>query len=208
MLIDLAQRVKAAAAPDLRVLAEEAGFVPKGGKGYQCAMHEDRHASAYLCERIGRIKCLGPCGQSWDVIDLARIIVGGSVGEAIRWLAARYGVSYQSPTRRVARLSPEVYTNVELFRIGFRWQINRYLDLLKQLWDLDETEPECARIRDWTSLLERVENWSSYQMAQFYIGYRRHWPTFVNECVVEAEEYQVLFATILAHADTKAAVAA
>jgi len=201
----LSQRVKAAAQSDLRRLAEEAGFRLARGKTYHCALHRDRSPSAHLYEE--RMHCFS-CGRGFDVIDLAAIIVRGSTAEAIRWLGDRYGVFADSARKALPRQTAAVSINAELFRVGFCWQLERYLDLLKQAWALDESSVEPDLIFRLTRLFTQCQRWTAYQTVLFYRALRIKRPLFVSECVAEAEELQLIVATLIAYLDTKEEVAA
>jgi hypothetical protein len=196
---DFLQTVKAAAEPDIRALAEEAGFVPAGGRRYRCGVHPDKHPSAYSYDN--GLYCFG-CQRRWDAIDLACIIIRDSTAAAVRYLADRYGISNRKSHTRFVRFTEEVYTDAGLFRVGFRWQVERHLESLKELLWLDENAPECASIRGWTRLLTKVESLSDYRLAHFYVRYRRVAPVFVDECIAEATQCHVLFATVLSSANS------
>lgn len=193
MLID---RLKAAAQADLRALAEEAGFRHARGKRFHCVFHPDRTPSVWLYEN-------GPhcfsCDETWDAIGLAEIIVKGSTRDAIRWLAARYGVSDDRVHRPPAlRPTEAALTEADLFRLGFYWHLERYLELLKQAWALDECVIEPDLISKVTRLLFRCEKWSAYDSLRFYREYRKLRPKFAAACVAEAKEFQILLARVIA----------
>jgi hypothetical protein len=190
--------VKSVASLDLKTLGEEAGFVAVGSRRYHCAVHKDENPSTILYE--DRLYCFS-CGRAYDVIDLAVIITGGSTSAAIRWLANRYGISKTERTQ-AARFSEETYANAELFRVGLRWRIERGLEALKELADLDEAPidqrtPEREQILKLTTLQSRIEKMSRYRLVQLYIRCRHRLPRFVDGLVADAKHCHVMLATAL-----------
>jgi hypothetical protein len=204
----LAKRVKEAAQPHLRALAEEAGFrLARDGKdSYHCPClnhkSRDKHSSASLYG--DRFYCHAS-NQSWDAIDLAQRIVGGTTGDGIRWLAARYGITQKCTSARRPQFSEADSRNAELFRVGFCWQLERYLDLLKQAWALDDSFADGGRISSFTRLLSRAQRWTPNQAVMLYLRFRRARPRFVAACVEEAEQSRLQLATAIAHASRRAA---
>ena len=84
------------------------------------------------------------------------------------------------------KLSPGELRRAELFAIGYAWWLSRYLDLLKELWLLDENAVEDGRIYQVTQLLNSVHAWSQYHAAVFL---EKFWPAnreFVAERIEEA----------------------
>ena len=194
----LIERLKAAAQADLLALTEEAGFPHARGKSFHCIFHPDRTPSVWLYDD-------GPhcfsCRRTWDAIDLVRIRINGSTGDAIRWLAARYGISEEREHRAPRpRHSEAALTEADLFRLGFYWRVERYLELLKRLWLLDESSIEPDAIAKVTRLVFRCEKWTPYEALSFYRRYRKLRPEFGAACVAEAREFQIMLAMIIAHA--------
>jgi hypothetical protein len=194
----MAKQVKEAARPDLRALAQEAGFRLARGRTYNCPFHRDRTPSAHLYE--DRVHCFS-CNRTFDEIDLAGMITGGSDGDGIRLLALRYGISCDVPHKpRPPRTSESTYLSADLFRIGFCWQLERYLDLLKQAWALDDSFIDGGRIFRSTRLLTLAQHWTANESATFYLAFHRTQPGFVAHSIAEAERSQIQLASIIAYA--------
>jgi hypothetical protein len=197
----LAQRVKAAAQFDLRLLAEEAGFRLGRGKTYQCIFHRDRTPSAHLYE--DRIHCFS-CGKSCDAIDLAQLIVGGSAGDAIRWLAVRYNVVRDGSMQPTPRFSEIEYTNAELCRVGLCWAIQNELEELKRPL-LGTGVIDGEQIFKLTALFSEARVWSPRQAALFFTKLRSRDPQRVRRWMQDALQCQVELAAVIAYAGTGSA---
>lgn len=194
----LAKSVKEAAQPDLASLAQEAGFRLARGRTYHCARHRDCTPSAH---RYGdAIHCFS-CGERFDAIDLARIIIAGSAAEAIRWLAVRYGIPQQAGSKPRPQFSEAEYTKAELFRTGFCWALEHELAKLKQ--PLQGTGPvHGEQIFRLTALLAQAKAWSPRLATAFYVELRRRDPRQVKRWTREALEFQLQLATAIAYAGT------
>ena len=190
------EQIKTTAQAELPALAQEAGFrLTANGRRFHCFDCEDKNPSVWLYPERLHAFC---CDRSFDGIDLEQLARGGTAGEAIGRLASRYGIA--TPTRGggTHRITAEALARAELFRIGFRWAIERYLDALKELWAIDENAVATPSIRDATRLLDVVTRWSPWQTARFLENFQRR--KFAARCIDEAHETQ----TELAHAITGA----
>jgi hypothetical protein len=195
----LADKVKQAAGADLRALAEEAGFRPSRGKKFHCALHEDHTPSAHPYPYS--VHCFS-CGENFDAIDLARMIIGGSsAGEAIHWLAARCGVMQEPGRQPEPRFSELDYPDAELFRIGFCWALENELAELKR--PLQETGLIYGRlIFRLTALLAQARAWNPRQATVFYTKLRTRDQRRVRRWMQDALEFQLAIARVIAYAGT------
>ena len=98
-------------------------------------------------------------------------------------------------------------TRAQLFKMGFAWDIERKLELVKEAFfcDLLPDEPERKRIKRLTELLDKVRAWTPYEAARFMIALEGTQPDWVAECVAEAKETELWLATIIAAISTEAA---
>lgn len=200
----LAERVKQAAGPDVQALAEEAGFRPSRGKKFHCALHEDRTPSAH--PYAYSVHCFS-CGEDFDAIDLARLIVGGSAGDAIRWLAARYGVVPEAGRQRAPQFSELEYAHAELFRAGLCWALERELAMLKRPL-LETGFIEGEQIFKLTALLAQAQKWRPWQATVFLRTLRSRDPHRVQRWIRDALDFQLAFACVIAHAGAQRATVA
>lgn len=196
--------MKAAAQSDVPVLVEEAGFRLARGRTYHCAEHTDRNPSVHLYED-------GPycfsCTKRYDAIDLARLIIGGSTGDAIRWLAARYGVVQEGSRQPAPQFSEIEYTNAELFRTGLCWAIQNELEELKRPL-LGTGLVDGQQIFKLTALLSEARTWSPRQATVFFTKLRSRDSQRVGRWMQDAFDFQLAVATVIAYAGAGVAQAA
>jgi hypothetical protein len=193
----LAAKVKEAAESDLRGLAEEAGFRPASDKSkrrYHCKFHPDKNASGYLYANALQLFC---CDERFDSIDLARIIIGGSPGDAIQWLAAKYGIVQDCGNRPQARFSEADFANAELFRTGLSWALENELAALKRPL-VESGLIDGEQIFNLTTLLTQAKSWSPWRATVFYTKLRRRDPERVKRWIEDAHQSQLQLAGIIA----------
>jgi hypothetical protein len=135
-------------------------------------------------------------GENGDCIAFAQLATRCDFRTAVRWISDIIGRDLSSGQPKRPKYSDKILARADLFRIGFRWAIERYLDALKELWAIDESAVDVQPIRDATRLLDVVTRWSPWQTARFLENFRRR--GFVEQCIREAREAQ----TELAHAIT------
>jgi hypothetical protein len=196
----LAHAVKAAAQPHLGALAEEAEFRvarSPSKRSFHCRFHKDKNPSVYLYENGLHLFC---CNQTYDAIDLASIIIGGSAGQAIRWLATRYSITQQRGSRPRSQFSEADYISAELFRIGFCWALeNKLAELKRPLRETGLIHGE--QILRLTQLVAAARAWGPRKAVIFFTKLRRRDPEGVNRWAQQAHDLQLLLATIIAHID-------
>jgi hypothetical protein len=193
----LVERVKEAAHPELRMLAEEVGFRHARGKTYHCRFHRDRTPSAHLYEE--RIHCFS-CGKSCDAIDLAQLIVGGSAGDAIRWLAVRYNVAEEGSRQTAPRFSDIDYANAEMFRVGLCWAIQNELEELKRPL-LGTGVIDGEQIFKLTALFSQARVWSPRETTVFFTKLRSRDSHRVRRWMQDVLDVQLMIATVIAQAN-------
>jgi hypothetical protein len=69
--------------------------------------HADRHPSFTVNTSTGRWKCWSQCGRGGDVIELVEWLDGLNTGEAIRYLAGRYGLTADTSRADTRRRAPK-----------------------------------------------------------------------------------------------------
>ena len=69
--------------------------------------HADRHPSFTVNTSTGRWKCWSQCGRGGDVIELVEWLDGLNTGEAIRYLAGRYGLTADTSRADTRRRTPK-----------------------------------------------------------------------------------------------------
>ena len=81
-----------------------------------CPFHEDRHPSMKLYE--DHFYCFG-CGATGDVIDFTARLFGISPFEAVKKLAADFGITEQKPSilARLQRGASQAETERQSFRV-------------------------------------------------------------------------------------------
>lgn len=130
-------------------------------------------------------------GEHGDVIDFVQRIESLTFPETVKLLAGRYGINIEAGTKPRRRPHPQLVTDARLFQTGLRWELERHLQLLKELFLLDEDAPESAEIRPLTKLLLNVRTWSTRDAVWMLRGFRRTKPVFVAHCIGEAVQMQV-----------------
>jgi hypothetical protein len=138
------------------------------------------------------------CSEHYDAIDLARLIMGGSTGDAIRWLAVRNGV-LQEGGQIESRFTQIQYTNAQLFRVGFCWAIvNELAELKRPLSESGLLHSD--QIFRSSSLFAQATWWSPRQTTIFYTKLRVRDPQRVRRWIREALELQLVLATAIGYA--------
>jgi hypothetical protein len=98
-----------------------------------------------------------------------------------------------SPAEQLkARLNPAQDLDAELFRVGYRWWLERYLADLKALWILDENaldDPD--QIRRATLVLDRINQWSTHDLGEFMRALRKTTASVVADSLREAKLAQL-----------------
>ena len=94
------------------------------------------------------------------------------------------------------RYSEEQLADAELFATGFRWLVERALDVLKHT-PLHDNSPE-PKIPRLTSLLDQVNRWTLHDAAEIVRGLKQRDPEFVAACIGEARECRLQLATAIA----------
>ena len=108
--------------------AEVAGF-RRGRGGWHCGQHDDARASCSI--RGGRIRCW-VCNQGWNVIDLHMLATGEKFLQALRTLAAEYGIAIDSGTDAGRAAAREAQVRADDQRRAFPWR-TAYLKALDEL---------------------------------------------------------------------------
>ena len=160
-----------------------------------CPFHKEKTPSFGVHLKEPFFKCFG-CDSSGDVITFTEKIEGIGFVEAVKLLADRYGIPIQDrPQQRRPQepsYSRETLAEAALFRVGFRWFLERYLEPLKELCWLDETSVGNDAIRDATTLLEAANKWTPRIAAWFMTRHTDR--QFVSRCITEARDAQILLA--------------
>lgn len=152
--MNLFETVKAAVPP--RMAAERYGLPIRQGSMVCCPFHADRTPSMKLNEDY--FYCFG-CGASGDVIDLAARLFGLSSSDAVKKLAADFGITGQKPSilAKLQRGNSQAETERRCFRV-----LGDYLRIL-QNWKTNcaPQSPEESigpRYAEACHMLERIEN--------------------------------------------------
>jgi hypothetical protein len=127
-------------------------------------------------------------GKGGDEIDFVRKALNTNFRGACRAIESIIGRPFTNPPKHVQRVSQAALADAEMFRLGFRWAIERHLDALKELWCMDETAGTTSSIRDATRLLGAVQRWTAWDAACFMRRYRSR--RFIQACIAEAKEAQ------------------
>ena len=150
--MNLFDTVKAAVTP--RMAAERYGLPVRQGNIICCPFHADRTTSMKLNEDY--FYCFG-CGASGDVIDLAARLFGLSSSDAVKKLAADFGITEQKPSilARLQRGASQAEAERRCFRV-----LGDYLQIL-QGWKTNcaPQSPEDAidpRYAEACYMLERI----------------------------------------------------
>ena len=152
--MNLFDTVKAAVTP--RMAAERYGLPIQQGGMVCCPFHADRTPSMKLNEDY--FYCFG-CGVSGDVIDLAARLFGLSNYDAVKKLAADFGITEQKPSilAKLQRGASQAETEQQSFRV-----LGDYLRILQD-WkeNFAPQSPEDAidpRYTEACHMVERIEN--------------------------------------------------
>lgn len=152
--MNLFDTVKAAVTP--RMAAERYGLPIRQGSMIRCPFHADRTPSMKLNEDY--FYCFG-CGASGDVIDLAARLFGLSGYDAVKKLAADFGIAGQKPSvlAKLKRGKSQAELESRSFRV-----LEDYLQILRD-WKARcaPQSPEDAidpRYAEACHMLERIEN--------------------------------------------------
>ena len=152
--MNLFETVKAAVTP--RMSAERYGLPVRQGNMTCCRFHDDRTPSMKLNEDY--FYCFG-CGASGDVIDLAARLFGLSSYDAVKKLAADFGITEQKPSilARLQRGASQAETERRCFRA-----LGDYLRILQD-WKTNcaPQSPEDGidpRYAEACHMLERIGN--------------------------------------------------
>ena len=152
--MNLFDTVKATVHP--RMAAERYGLPIRQGSMVCCPFHADRTPSMKLNEDY--FYCFG-CGASSDVIDLAARLFGLSSSDAVKKLAADFGITGQKPSI-LAKLQREK-SQAEAERQSFR-VLGDYLRILQD-WK-EHCAPQSSedgndtRYAEGCHMLERIGN--------------------------------------------------
>lgn len=152
--MDLFTQVKMAVS--VKEAAEYYGLEVKRGSMVCCPFHNDRTPSMKLNEDY--FYCFG-CGASGDVIDLAARLFGLSSSDAVKKLAADFGITGQKPSI-LAKLQREK-SQAEAERQSFR-VLGDYLRILQD-WK-EHCAPQSSedgndpRYAEGCHMLERIGN--------------------------------------------------
>ena len=135
-------------------------------------------------------------GEGGDVIDYVRAAFATDFRGACKVIAEIIGRNPIATPRPQRPSFPESkFVDGALFRIGFRWFLERYLEPLKELLWLDETAATATAIRDTTKLLESAKSWTAWEAAWFMTRHRDK--QFVTDCIAEARQAQVELAAAI-----------
>ena len=192
---------------DIREVVGQYVGLKKQGAGPRyiglCPFHSEKTPSFGVHSALQYYKCFA-CDAAGDVFTFIQKIEGVGFVDAVRLLADRYSIPIVSaPGAHRRRSNFADLATAELFRVGFRWALSRYLETLKQLWFLDELAVTPTAIRDATRLLELISVWTPWQAARFLKRFRR--PKFVKQCVAEAREAQLELIRAITYKSTAAA---
>ena len=108
--------------------AEVAGF-RRGRGGWHCGRHDDTRPSCTI--RRGRIRCW-VCNHGWNVIDLHMLATGEKFLQALRTLAAEYGIAIDSGTNTGPEARREAQARADEQGRAFPWR-TAYLKALDDL---------------------------------------------------------------------------
>lgn len=138
------------------------------------------------------------CTDALDAIDLEQLARGGSVSDAVRRLAARYGVVEDvAPRPSRSHFSNDQLAQAEQFRAGLAWRIERALVRLKRAVS-DETRLLASATRTLTHQLACIQTWSVYDAVDAYEALNSINPRLAMQCVAEASEAQASLAALIA----------
>ena len=161
-----------------------------------CPFHSEKTPSFGVNSARQYYKCFG-CDAAGDVFDFVQQIEGVSFLEAKKRLAEQAGITLVRSRSNYPRIAEADRTQAELFRVGFCWQCERYLEALKELWALDEEAVPPPAIRNFTCLLERVRSYSTGRLVEFKRKLQRSRPCFVSECIAEVEQAHRMIAALV-----------
>jgi CHC2 zinc finger len=182
------------------VIGEHVNLRKRGPQAYLglCPFHAEKTPSFHVSEARGFFKCFG-CGKSGDLFNFAQELYGMSFSSAVQYFGERFGVTPINAARPTwARLTSSQRTEIERFRIGFGWELERYLDALKELALLEEPSPEDKRIHDVSRLLRRIQTWSTRTLLSFVVHYKEANPRYTARCIAEAAQFEQELACAIA----------
>jgi hypothetical protein len=196
-------RVKDSAQADLPELVEAAGYRPtRIARRYHCAFCADKTPSAWLYPDRIHSFC---CQKTHDAIGLEQLAAGGQPSDAIRRLAARYGLVADSVSAACRpRIPQEEIALAVLARTGLEWRLERALAVAKAELHGPRHEEAAVATRALTGHLAWLQSWSPWNSA---VITKRMDATLIRACVDEALEAQLELASIFVALGQKALAA-
>jgi hypothetical protein len=130
-------------------------------------------------------------GDGGDCISFVMLSAGSGFKDACRLIGEIIGRDVLEPSAPAKpKLSAADLVRAELFKVGFQWELERHLALLKEAhWSgLLEDPTVIAQV---THLLSRVNSWTVYEVADFMVEFERRRPVFVRDCIEETRHAQL-----------------
>lgn len=173
-----------------------------------CPFHTEKTPSFKVHAGRQRYTCFG-CGAAGDVLAFVQRIENLSFPETLQRLADRYGIAVSQTVRPIIR-RPK-FTEVELgtaeiFRTGLVWRLEELLAEHKaRMWQsfdaalpLEDGAPSYAKdVRELTSFLTEVQDWTSFQAASALRALHQSDAALATELLADAEWLQGLLAEFI-----------
>lgn len=173
-----------------------------------CPFHSEKTGSLKVHVERQYYKCFG-CGAGGDLLAFVQRIESLSFPETLKLLMDRYGIALtqtaQAVVRRLKFTDAELGT-AEIFRNGLVWRLEELLAEHKaRMWQsfdaalsLQGGAPSYATdVRELTSFLSEVQDWTSQQAAWAFRALRQSDPALATELLAGAEWLQDLLAEFI-----------
>jgi hypothetical protein len=171
----------------------------------QCPLHHGRKLSFAIDPETGRWFCHSECLRGGDILELERLVYGGTFPDVKRRVFQIVGRAVDQANMpqfaQPPRFTGEQLSDGEFFRIGLTWRIERALEVLKEyLWSGDGEALVGEEIAFLTAKPAEADRWTMLEAAEAMLAAD---PDLVAECRREAQDTQFQLALGIRAAGTK-----